>query len=326
MTRRSPIRIFVALPAVGLALALTWGCSTLAVAAATVNGDKITEAEVESEVNTLRDHPIFGEALRRDPDTRGQRRREILGELVYQTVARQEATRLDIKVTGKQIDSLIARSARAAGLSVERFLDQENLSEAEAERLAERGVRRFALIDKVVKDADVDDDAVREAYEGQRDRFVDVTLERITVKDAPAAREVLERLDDDESFADIAKDVSTDDAASKGGDVGTVPVTSLDVQVQSAVGQAVEGGVTDPIETEDGFEIYRLVERDTKSFAEVEGEIRRSLEGSERDRLFDEWLVERVRRAKIVVNPKYGRFDRQALRPGVVPSSSELRP
>jgi parvulin-like peptidyl-prolyl isomerase len=326
MTRRPPIRLLAHVLAISLALALGWGCSSLAVAAATVNGDKISESEVESEVNTLREDPIFGEALRRDPDTRGQRRREILGELIYQAVAAQEATKLNIKVTDKQIDSLIARSARSAGLSVKRFLDQENLSDAEAERLAERGVRRFALIDKVVKGAEVDDDAVREVYQGQRDRFVDVQLERITVKDGAAAREVLERLDDDESFSDIAKDVSTDDAADNGGDLGTVPITTLDVQVQSAVGQAVEGGVTDPIETEEGFEIYRLVERDTKSFREVSDEIRQSLVGSERDRLFDEWLVERVRRAKIVVNPKYGRFDKQALRPAVVPSSSELRP
>ena len=69
----------------------------------------------------------------------------------------------------------------------------------------------------------------------------------------------------------------------------------------------------------------RLAQLDTKSFDDVADEIRSSLTQSERDRLFDEWLVDRIREAKIVVNPKYGRFDRLAQRPAVVPSSSELR-
>jgi parvulin-like peptidyl-prolyl isomerase len=317
MTRRIPLVL--------AALLLAQACSSLAVAAATVNGDKITESAVENEVNVLREDPIFGEALRRDPDTRGERRRQILGELIYQSVAEQEARELGIRVTSRQAESLIARSARAAGLSEEEFLEQENLSKDEARRLAERGVRRFALMDRVANDVDLDDEAVREVYEGQQDRFVDVHLERITVETTEDAREVLEEVDSGASFGEIAEERSTDDAADDGGDLGFVPLTTLDVQVQGAIGQAVEGGLTDPIEGEDGIEIYRLVERRTKAFGDVADEIRSSLTQSERDRLFDEWLVDRVREAKIVVNPKYGRFDRLAQRPAVVPSSSELR-
>src|SRR5918999_1153029 len=111
MTRR----LFIASVAVAL---LATSCSSLAVAAATVNGDKITEAEVESELDTLRDDPIFGEALRRDPDTRGQRRREILTELIRQEIAEQEARRLRITVTRDQVDRLIEREAQARGGSV----------------------------------------------------------------------------------------------------------------------------------------------------------------------------------------------------------------
>lgn len=322
MTRRS----FPLLVVPVLALLSLSGCSSLAVAAATVNGEKITESEVESELDTLRDDPIFGEALRRDPDTRGQRRREILGELIYQEIAVQEAARLDIRVTDEQVASLISRSARSAGMSVKEFLAEERLTERDAERLAERGVRRFALIDEVVEDVEVDENTVREVYEGQQDRFVEVHLERITVEDAEAASDVVERLQDGASFGEVARDLSTDAKADDGGDLGFVPLTSLDVQVQGAVGQAVEGRLIDPISTEAGAEIYRLVERRTKPFSEVESEIRRSLTQSERDRLFDEWVVGRVRQARIVVNPKYGRFDKEAARPSVVPSTAELRP
>jgi parvulin-like peptidyl-prolyl isomerase len=290
-------------------LLLAPACSSLAVAAASVNGEKITETEVEAEVDVLRDDPIFGEALRRDPDTRGQRRREILGELIYQSVAKQQAERLDVKVTREQVENLIERSARSRGQSVKEFLADQNLSRSAADRLAERGVRRFQLMDEVVEDVDVDPDAVREVYEGQQDRFVDVHLERIKVADDAAARDVLES-PEDHTFEDL----------------DYAPLTSLAAEVQGVVAQAVEGGLTDPLPTQDGVEIYRLVDRRTKSFDDVADDIRSSLTQDERERRFDLWLIERVKDARIVVNPKYGRFDQQAARPEVVPSSAEIRP
>jgi parvulin-like peptidyl-prolyl isomerase len=305
-------------------LVLAPACSSLSVAAATVNGDKVTESEVESELDTLRDDPVFGEALKRDPDTRGQRRREILQELIYQTVARQEARRLGIRTTPGQADNLIAQTARARGLTVDKLLENENLSRSEARRLALRGVLRFALIDEVVKQESVPDADVRQVYEGQRDRFVEVHLERITVKTDAEAREILEDLNDGGDFSSIAEERSTDDLADEGGDMGFVPLTSLDVQVQDAVSQAVEGGLTDPIQGADAFEIYRLVERKTKSFDEVADEIRRALTQDDRDQRYQLWLAERVREARVIVNPKYGRFDKEQAQPTVVPAAGEL--
>lgn len=299
-------------------------CSQLAVAAATVNGEKITESEVEAELDTLRDDPVFGEALKRDPDTRGQRRREILRELIYQLVAKQEADRLDVSVSRAQIDQLIEQTARSRGQTVEKLLEAEQLSMDDARRLAERGVRRFALIDEVIDEVDVPDDAIRDVYEGQQERFVEVHLERITVENEDDAREVLEDVQDGESFSEIAEDRSIDDLAEKGGDMGFVPMTALDVQVQNAVSSAVSGGLTDPLQTPSGFEIYRLVERQKKSFDEVEGEIRRALSQEERDQRYQLWLAGRVRNAKVIVNPKYGRFDKRQQEPAVVPAGPEL--
>jgi parvulin-like peptidyl-prolyl isomerase len=305
-------------------LLVATSCSSLSVAAATVNGKKITEAEVETELDTLRDDPVFGEALKRDPDTRGQRRREILQELIYQAVAEREAERLRVRVTRGQVDKLISETARSRGMTVERLLESENITMDDARRLATRGVRRFALADKVIDAADVPDSAVREVYEGQRERFVEVHLERITVKTPQEATDVLEELNDGADFSELAEERSTDDLAKRGGDMGTVPLTSLDVQVQDAVSSAVEGGLTDPIQGADVVEIYRVVERTTKPFDEVADEIRQALTQNERDQRYQAWLADRVRRAKIVVNPKYGRLDKSQGDPTLVPAAPEL--
>jgi foldase protein PrsA len=321
MTRR------FAVPVILVALIAT-SCSSLAVAAATVNGEKITESEVESELDTLRDDPIFGEALRREPDTRGQRRREILTELIRQAISEQEARRIGVRVTRAQIDRLIQQEAAARGTTVSGLLAQENITRADAQRIAGRAVRRFELMQRVVRDVEVDEDAVREAYEGQEERFVEVHLERITVRDEAAARDVLTDVGAGASFADVARERSVDDLKDRGGDLGYVPLTALDVQVQGAIDRAVEGGMTDPIQGqgENTFEIYRLVDRRTKTFDDVSGEIRQALTQQERDERFEEWLNDRVRSAKVVVNPKYGRFDRGQDPPGIVPSTGELAP
>jgi parvulin-like peptidyl-prolyl isomerase len=303
---------------------LATSCSALSVAAATVNGQKITEAEVESELDTLRDDPVFGEALKRDPDTRGQRRREILRELIYQAVAEQQARRMHVRVSEKQADKLISETARARGTTVAKLLEGENLTMREARRLALRGVRRFALIDEVVKPVKVPDSQVRQVYKGQQERFVEVHLERITVKTQKDARAVLEDVNDGGSFSDIAEDNSIDDLAKEGGDMGYVPLTALDVQVQDAIGSVVEGGLTDPIQGAGGFEIYRLVDRRTKTFDDVADDIRRALTQDERDQRYQFWLAERVRESKIVVNPKYGRLDKSQGEPAIVPAAPEL--
>jgi parvulin-like peptidyl-prolyl isomerase len=227
-------------------------------------------------------------------------------------------------VTQGQADNLIRQTARARGVTYEKLLENENLTRSEARRLALRGVLRFALIDEVVAQQDVPEEEVRRVYEGQRDRFVELHLERITVKTEREARDVIEELDDGADFADLAEQRSIDDLKAKGGDMGTVPLTSLDVQVQSAVSQLVAGDVSEPILGADVYELYRVVERETKPFDEVAGEIRRAITQDDRDQRYQAWLAERVRKARVIVNPKYGRFDKGQQQPTVVPSAPEL--
>jgi len=318
MTRRLPVFLLV------LSTLLATSCSSLSVAAATVNGQKVSEAEVESELDTLRSDPVFGEALKRDPDTRGQRRREILQELIYQKVAEEQARRLHVRATQGQADRLIASTARSRGVTVAKLLDSEKLTMADARRLATRGVRRFALADRVIAGVKVPDSAVRQVYKGQQQRFVEVHLERITVKTQEQAKSVMQDLNGGASFSRIARERSTDSLARKGGDMGTVPLTSLDLQVQNAVSTAVVGSLTDPLQGADVVEIYRIVSRHTRSYDEVAGEIRRALSENDRDQRYQIWLAERVRAARIIVNPKYGRLDKQQAQPTVVPVAPEL--
>jgi parvulin-like peptidyl-prolyl isomerase len=299
-------------------------CSTLAVAAATVNGDKITEADVERQLDVIRGDPVFGEALRTDPDERGRGRREILTRLIYSMVAEQEAARLGIRPTAGQIDRLLQQRASSEGLGVSEFLEAQNLSNAEGRRIAEQLVREFALQERVLREVDIDTEELREQYEANEQAFVEADLERITVRTDAEVRDALEKVNSGQDFGDLAEEVSIDDAASDDGALGYVALSTLPPEVQSAVSAAVVGGVTDPIQTQIGFEIYHVVDRRTKSFEDAEDEIRASLTQTQRQESYSTWLAGRVKKAKIVVNPKYGVFDRNQAQ--VVPGPSELEP
>lgn len=308
-----------------LAAVLGASCSTFAVAAATVNGDKITEAEVESELDRVRSDPTFQDLLQRQADQlRGTARRNILSSLIRQSVLDQEAQRRNIRVTQPQVDRLIAQEAERQGLTVEAFREANNLSVEDARVIGRRIVRLFELRGRVITNVKVDDDDVRAAFDAQKEAFVEVNLLRITVRTEQEARRVLEEVESGSTFAKLAPNRSIDNLADEGGDMGFVPASSLPGQAQEAIQATAIGGVTDPIPGPSGFEIYRVVDRRASDFSDVEEQIRSQLLDQTRERQFDEWLGRRLRDAAIVVNPKYGVFDDQGLQ--VVPGSQELRP
>lgn len=315
MTRKSLVLIAF------LGLLAGTACSSLSVAAATVDGVKIAEAEVEDEIAVLRSDPTFGDAIKRDPDTRGQRRRQILTQLIYQAVAKTEAERRNIHPTRAQVDRLIDQEAANLGQSREEFLKEQGLSEAEALKLGERIVQTFELRDQIGTAVSITDEQVEQTYETQKQSFEEVELERITVNTEEQARDVLEDIEGD-NFGDIAKERSIDELKGEGGAMGTVAVTTLSPEAQEAVGAAVSGGVTDPVQTADGFVIYHVLDRRTKELDEVADQIRATLAQDQRQQGYDEWLAGQISKAKIVVNPKYGTFDKQQLQ--VVPTDPAL--
>lgn len=314
MTRR------LLLPLALVALTAT-SCTSFQVAAATVNGSKIPESEVESELARVRADPTFQEILSRDQG-RGEARRAILNGLIRQQILVQESRKLGVEPTEAQIDRLITQEAQRAGFSVEEFLEVQNLTRDDIVELAGRVVREFELSRRVIGEADVDDEIVQRFYEQNAAAFEEAHLLRITVGTEADARSVLEQLGRG-SFATVARNRSIDQLAVEGGDMGYVPLTELNPQAQGAVRQVPEGRVTDPVPTAAGFEVYRVVDRRTRPLEAVEQQIRTQLSEQSRTARFEEWVTERLQAARIVVNPKYGRFDRDAA--AVVVSTGELR-
>src|SRR5207237_3749289 len=123
-------------PVLAVAMCLA-SCSQIAVAAATVNGDKISEAQVEKELDRVRSDPTFQDLVKGQADqVRGFARRQILSGLIRQQILAQQARKLKVAVTSAQEDHLISDEAARSGMSVKQFLKRQNLSSSDGRQLA----------------------------------------------------------------------------------------------------------------------------------------------------------------------------------------------
>ncbi len=308
-----------------LACLVAASCSSLTVAAATVNGHRITQDDVEAQLKQLTADPTFGVALRQDPNVaRGEGRRQVLTTLIYTAVAEQEGDKLGVHPSSAQVDQLITERAQSDGLSVSQFLKSQNLSLADGRDIARRLLLDQELQAHVVRNTAVSDAAIKSAYQANADAFAEAHLLRMTLSSSNDVRDALSKLESGTDFATLAKQESIDQLKSNGGDMGFVLLSQLQPQEQDAIGRAKPGGVTDPIPTGTAFELFKVVERRTQPLDEASAQIRSGLQQQLQQQNYQSWLEARVRHAHIVVNPQYGRFDKAQAQ--VVRAPTNLNP
>lgn len=106
------------------------------------------------------------------------------------------------------------------------------------------------------------------------------------------ARELKDRIDNGESFEDLAKEYSDDlGSAEEGGDVGYTNGDNFVQEFEQALGSLDVGEVSDPVRTDFGVHLIKLTEQsesEMPSFEESRDRIERDLKTTEVDRLFTE--------------------------------------
>ncbi len=291
-------------------------CATLAPAAATVNGLKIAESEVEEELDAVRADPNFRELVRRQGDEfRGEQRRNILTALIRQAVARQQAEEMGVEVTEPQIDELVQSYIREVGGEepFQQLMEENNIDMERVRLLAERQLRETELMRAVTADLDVADEQIREFYESNIGAFEELRLRVATLPTGEEAEAFMNDVAGDADFPELARERSIDQAAENGGDLGWVATGALDGELLAELERVPEGGLAGPRQGQGGFEVFQLLERRPRPMEEVRDQIADELLRQDREQEYGVWLVEQLQRAQIVVNPKYGVFDPDAM-------------
>jgi parvulin-like peptidyl-prolyl isomerase len=327
---------------VALALALlaigTSACGRyLEAGAAVVDGQEITRKQLEDRVASVsRGQPAQGGA---DAATT----RRVLLQLIQDTLVSREAERRGITIGEADIAAQIKgiRDRFQSEQEFQQALAQEGL---DLEGLRDR-IRNQAAIQKIQEgfaaEIKVTDAEIKQAY-GDGSRFEELRVSHILfatpqgTDPAPKlkkARETLARIRAGADFAAVAKQVSEDPGSKpQGGDLGQ-PITRTSQIVPEFIEAAFKmkaGQVSEPVKSQFGYHLIKVTSRKKPTLAQKTEEIKNGISQSRAQEKFQGFISDLVKRANVVVNPRYGDFDPATLNivdhEFFVPASPEPEP
>ena len=311
-----------------VALAALAGCSTFETYAAEVNGERITQDDLNRELEAILGNEDYLEQVDQGFASRGGERAVGEGRDTFNTVF--VAAVLDRRIGFELIHREILRRDIAITAD-QRRRTQQNLEESYGKDVfgafpkAYRDdlVRIFSEVSALqgVLARDVDDEDVRRFYEQNPDAFSQTCVRHILVDTQARAAELKARIGAGEDFAAVARAESTDNqvpngSAQQGGDLGCVAKGSLVPEFEAAMDALQPGQVSDPVQTQFGFHLVEVRERKTVSLEEATPQIRENLQQSQGDPV-QEFVNGALSKATIKVNPRYGTFVKDGQNPGV---------
>lgn len=290
----------------------------------------IPEAQVSSALQqTLQDSRA--RAQFRGPQGAANRvdaQRQVLGELITETVIRAQAPQLGIKhdkgEVSSRLDTFKQRFADESHFKA--TLKQEGLTESQVSKFYSDQVLFEQIAARAIKSPEVGEQQLRSYYEENKSQFDQQTrAAHILVcsgfdaagrtcnagpEDEPLARQLSERARKGDDFAALAAEYSKDSSnAKQGGDLGYFGPGQMATEFEAAA-QALTsvGQISDPVKTQFGFHVIKLLARG-RSFEEVKPEIQQTLTAGLREQEFSRWIRSVTKKARIRVNQKFGRFE-----------------
>jgi parvulin-like peptidyl-prolyl isomerase len=161
----------------------------------------------------------------------------------------------------------------------------------------------------------VGESEMKRYYQGHRDRFAlpeEYMLSQILVRsrsrDAADAltkiRKAMDELKRGEKFEDVALQYSDGPNALQGGRIGLVRRGELLPTIERAIAPLVPGGISDIVESADGFHIFRVEDKKPKQyrpFQEVQYEIQGLVFEQKSEDGFQSWLADLKNKAYIEI-------------------------
>lgn len=248
-----------------------WAQQNVMRIAAIVNDDLISVFDLESRVRWV----VLTTGIK--PDNQNQRRiiQQVLREMVDERLRLQEADRLGIRVTDREIDQEIDQLAARNNFTAEQFSQQLNQRGVDMNsvrtlikaslawnKVAQRQLRRQIEI----TDEEVDEtlDRLRESLNEPQKKlheiFLSVNAPDQESETLQTAERIIQQAREGADFSGLARAFSQSNSASEGGDIGWVAVSQLPPDLQADVENLQKGEISQPIKTFAGFYILYVAD------------------------------------------------------------------
>jgi foldase protein PrsA len=272
----------------------------------TVNGDIISEADLEKRLNVLG----FIYQMDIDRDLYGE---EILDQLIEEELLMQEVAKHEIVVDAEEItlqyDEFIGMLAMSYGSedTMTAELKKAGLKTDDFQALITRLTTISVLIDKITEEIAVPDEDIRSYYDDNPDEFTtpeSIRASHILVKDEDLAGQILGKLNQGEDFAELAKEYSVDEGnKNNGGDLGYFTYGDMVLEFENAAFALDIDEISGVVATQFGFHIIKLTDympEKMLTFSEAEDLVRQRLVAQEQENLFMEYLDDLWDQAEII--------------------------
>jgi len=300
--------------------------------AAKVNGSRISQSALDRELKVVLDNKEVLASLEQglqpgQPGVKGEGNgtvtsafaarmlsRRILLELVHQEVSRRHLTLSKARLAQGRADAQQQFGSAKTFASFPKAYQEEMIrNNAEVALLQEKAV------------APVTEADLRRYYDQNADQFKGRCVSHILVPTKEEADPLRAQIAGGASFAEVAKAKSTDtQSGQQGGFLGCFPAGQpLEGFVEPFKTEAEKlpiGELSQPVQTQFGYHL--ITASDSRSFEEVKDQIRQQVGGQQSQSAFNNLLLSLVRKAKIEVNPRYGRFSKDPSILGVIPPES----
>jgi peptidyl-prolyl cis-trans isomerase SurA len=276
---------------------------------AIVNSDLIMLSEMKRELAPERERiqkEYRGDALARRLKTAEYM---ALTSMIERKLQLQEAKARGITVTDQEAQQAIRQMKQQGGTGDE--TNPDDIKKAREQMLLLRIVDREVRGGVMVAESDM-----KRYFQEHRDRFAlseEYTLSQIlirprspdnTAEAREKVREVMARLKQGESFEDVALRFSDGPNASQGGHLGLVRQGELLPGIERTIATLVPGGISDVIETPEGFHIVRLEDKKPKQYRPYE-QVRAEIQGlvfqQKMEDVFQAWLTDLKNKAYIEI-------------------------
>jgi len=278
---------------------------------AVVNQEIITLSEVDRLIAPLRGEIQIENRLERNEKLR-ELRLKALDRLVEEKVLDYEAKKAGIRVTNKELESIIddiKRRSNATQEDLENALTKDGLTYEGYKKEIERQITRRKLVQWSVKvEPKAGEKELREFYERNNSQYRTMESYRpahilfVVPKNATPeqtleirmrCQKVLDRINNGENFGEMALLYSQDPSSKDGGDLGFFKRGELLPPLERAALGLKVGEVGGVVRTEFGFHLIKLIDRKgglPLPFEEVKERIEADYRGWEYDKAVKQFI------------------------------------
>ena len=313
-------KIIALIPALALLVAACGEDGISRTTAAVVDGETITVRQVRAGLDLFVASDQFEQLTQQEEPEAIKRQFEqsFLARLIRRSVLQKEAAEAGVEVTDADVQERMDQF-RQDFEDEEQFLAEvkrQGTTLEEVEGFVHDSILEEQLRATVTKDTAPPEEEVRAFYDEQQDQFVEIHTAHILVEKKNLAERLKSQIDAtpkkklDNKFAALATEHSIDTGSgSQGGDLGFANPGSLVPEYSQAVAQMEVGEISEPVKSQFGFHIIKLIDRRVAPFEDVRGQIEQQLAGNVGEEEWQKFIRRAYRAAGIEVNSRFGELD-----------------